>query len=247
MNRFFVSPESINGTQVDFPDEIADQIRLVLRLKEEDQVCVLDNSGKAYRVSLRYASGKNPFGEIIGEMPVEAEPLIPVISFIPLTKREKFEWMLQKCTEVGASCIVPTISERCLIREVKDLDSKMERWQKIVREAAEQSGRGILPSVEMPLDFSQAVKAPAPNTLKLLFWEEEKDLPIYRVYRSLGEKPNSITIMTGPEGGFSSEEAALAKQNGWHIVTLGKRILRAETAALAALLLTIYESERDEI
>ena len=247
MNRFFVPPESINGTRVVFPDEIADQIRLVLRLKEEDQICVLDNSGKAYRVSLRYANEKNPFGEIIGEMPVEAEPLIPIISFIPLTKREKFEWMLQKCTEVGASCIVPTISERCLIREVRDLDSKMERWQKIVREAAEQSGRGILPSLKIPLNFSSAVQTPDSNTLKLFFWEEEKDLPIYRVYRSMGEKPNSITIMTGPEGGFSSEEAALAKQNGWHIVTLGKRILRAETAALAALLLTIYESERDEI
>ena len=246
MNRFFIPGDCFHDLQVQFPQDVSDQIRRVLRLKNGDQVVVLDNSGKAFLTTLFYPSPNTLLGEIQQEIAVESEPVLPFTCFLPLTRREKFEWMLQKCTEAGAAKLIPFISERCLVQDRSDALQKMPRWQKIVCEAAEQSGRGILPSLQEPLDFQHAISHSFPQAQKLFFWEEEQTHQIAETVRHSKGKPNQIVLITGPEGGFSTAEAEAAAANDWQVTTLGKRILRAETAALAALLLTIYEIERTE-
>ena len=142
MNRFFVSPEAIDGTSVHIPEEISAQIRKVLRLKEGTAVQFLDDQGWLYECNIHYLDPKNLTAEIIQKRIAEGEPACRISLYIGLTQREKFEWILQKCTEAGVGRIIPIITERSLIRKPSDVSGKQERWEKILKEAAEQCGRG---------------------------------------------------------------------------------------------------------
>jgi 16S rRNA (uracil1498-N3)-methyltransferase len=241
MHRFFLPPESIKDQEIRFPPETARQISQVLRLRCGDPVMVLDNSGFQYPVTLRQVNGQAVSGITNGRQPAGGEPETHLTLYIGLTRREKFEWILQKCTEIGVSAYVPLVMERSLIQDPADSASKMPRWRSILREAAEQCGRGRIPSLSEPLRFKTAVESAANiYNLCLIPWEEEKSLGIKvaSVCAALPPKPN-LAALIGPEGGIGSAEIELARRSGWLTVTLGERILRMETAALvcAALLL----------
>ena len=244
MNRFFVDPTAIRENSVEIPDETASQIRKVLRLKDGTRVQFLDNCGWLYESVIHYTDPKNVTAEIIEKRPAEGEPACTVSLYIGLTQREKFEWVLQKCTEAGVSKIIPMITERSLIRKTSDISGKTARWEKILKEASEQCGRGHIPVLSEALLFRDAVKTGSAANAALFCWEDEKQKTLREILEPLHGTVSSISIMIGPEGGFSAEEAELAREAGWSAVTLGKRIYRMETAAIASVILTLYELER---
>jgi 16S rRNA (uracil1498-N3)-methyltransferase len=239
MHHFFVSKGQINASVVNFPADIAHQIKRVLRLREGDLVNVLDNQGNIYLTSLAFGEGSEVQGQIKNTDVCDSEPRTKLSLYVGLTQRDKFEWILQKGTELGVSRFIPFISERSLVQKVSSADKKEQRWQKIIQEAAEQSKRGIIPVLEPAVDFKQALTgAVEKNDVCLIPWEETKSGSISTV---LGErKPERVAVLIGPEGGFSAEEIRLAEEKKVTPVTLGKRILRMETAALAAAAMVMF-------
>ena len=156
MNRFFIPPEAISGNTVNIPEEVSSQIRKVLRLKEGTVVHFLDNGGFLYESEIHYLDEKHLTAEVLEKRPAEGEPDCRISLYIGLTQREKFEWILQKSTEAGVSRIVPMITERSLIRKSADIAGKQERWEKILKEAAEQCGRARIPELAPAMDLSAA-------------------------------------------------------------------------------------------
>jgi 16S rRNA (uracil1498-N3)-methyltransferase len=152
-------------------------------------------------------------------------------------KSDKFEHVLQKATELGAAAIVGFPSARCVSRPDERIAKKLERWQKITRSAAEQSGRGCIPEVRVLPSYAEAVRAAAEAELGLFFYENERTVSIRD---AISAQPRSISLMTGPEGGFEAGEVALAEQAGLTVCSLGPRILRCETAPLCALSAVLY-------
>lgn len=244
MNRFFISPDAVSGVSVNIPGDISAQIRKVLRLKDGTVVHFLDNNGYLYESVIHYLDEKHLTAEVIEKRPAENEPEVRISLYIGLTQREKFEWILQKCTEAGVSRIIPMVTERSLIRKPGDIAGKTERWEKILKEAAEQCGRGRIPELSPALSFETASAEGGKADLALFCWEEEKQKTLRELLEPARGKVKNIALMVGPEGGFSQEEADCAEGCGWAPVSLGKRIYRMETAALAAVVLTLYECER---
>jgi 16S rRNA (uracil1498-N3)-methyltransferase len=246
MHRFFVPFESISETKVVFPAEISFQIRKVLRLNDGEKVAVLDNSGLTRLVTLELTGNGSVEGVVQETIRENRELPIHLDLYVSLTSREKFEWVLQKTTEAGVSRIIPFISERSLIHgNEKDPDmKKQQRRVAIMREAAEQCERSLLPTLEPAVSFQDAIRSVSVTGTNLLFWEEEKKRTIWQALDAADRNPSRISLMTGPEGGFTEMEAQFAQSHGWQLVTLGSRILRMETAAIAAILQTAYEIDR---
>ncbi|MBQ6518963.1 MAG: 16S rRNA (uracil(1498)-N(3))-methyltransferase [Anaerolineaceae bacterium] len=244
MNRFFVEPERITESSVMIPDEVSAQIRKVLRLKEGTHVQFLDNTGWIYESAIHYLDEKNLTAEIIEKKLAAGEPHSNISLYIGLTQREKFEWILQKCTEAGVGKIVPMITERSLIRKASDISGKRDRWEKILKEAAEQCGRGLIPVLGEPMTYREAVQKGASADAALFCWEGEKQTTLREILEPFNGQARNISILIGPEGGFSEEEAEYASNYGWRSVSLGKRIYRMETAAIASVILSLYELER---
>ena len=230
MHRFFVDPQQIHGNRVEFTPEIAHQIRRVLRLQNGDNIRVLDNCGAIYEVRLILSTDAAVSGEIQHKAAATGEPRHALTLLIGLTQREKFEWILQKGTEIGVSRFVPFISERSLIQKSEKAEKKSQRWQTILREAAEQSHRGRIPVLEEVCSFSGAIeKAAKVHPVCLIPWEEEQGTSLRAALAGVTEG-QSLALMIGPEGGFSAAEVQFAASNTFLPVTLGKRILRMETA-----------------
>ncbi|MCX8023634.1 MAG: 16S rRNA (uracil(1498)-N(3))-methyltransferase [Thermanaerothrix sp.] len=242
MHRFFLLPEHISKSQVRFPAQTAHQIHTVLRLRPGQEVIVLNNSGQAFRVRLEEIWPTGATGTILDEIPLTGEPQTHLMLFISLTQREKFEWVLQKGTEVGVSAFIPLITRRTLVREIETAHNKQTRWQRIVQEAAEQCGRGRIPEVRPPLELPQALDYPiSGSTLRLLAWEHETQVTLRDVIHCLPAPPQQVALMIGPEGGLSPEEVSQAQEAGWVTCSLGTRILRMETAAIVGAALTLHE------
>ncbi len=163
----------------------------------------------------------------------QTEPSVSLTLFISLTQREKFEWVLQKCTEIGVGSFVPFISNRSLVQDTRLSTEKIGRWKRIIQEAAEQSGRGILPQLAPVTRFEPAVDSGANFSVCLTAWEFERNFRLQDGLRGLA-RGSRVALMIGPEGGFSEEEISLATDRGWQPITLGPRVLRMETAALVA-------------
>ena len=243
MHRFFVPAELLQSDPVVFPAETSHQISAVLHLKVGQRVTLLDNRGMEFEVELAAVGNKVVLGKIVDRRPADSEADLRVSLYLSLTQREKFEWALQKCTEVGAAGFVPVITSRSLVQSTTEARTKYERWQKILQEAAEQSGRGLIPSLWEPLRFGQAL-AHARQSHDLVFipWEKEETTTLRQAVARAGT-PQRIAVFIGPEGGYSSEEISLACQAGAVPVTLGKRILRMETAAVVAAAGVVGEVE----
>jgi 16S rRNA (uracil1498-N3)-methyltransferase len=189
-----------------------------------DGLILCDGNGLEARCTLtadRHAVVREIFSSR-GELPA------PIHLYPSLSKGERFEWMLQKAAELGASTITPVLSERCVVSSLSG--GKRERMLKILRSAAEQSGRGRIPELLEVLPFPQAVKD-APG-LRIFCYEEERTVSLRK---ALSGELTKISALTGPEGGYTAEEAHLAAGNGWQPVSLGKTILRCETAPLMVL------------
>lgn len=214
----------------------------VLRMEPGQRVIALDNAGWEYEVELVTVGRKRATAVIHHKRPSANEPATHLTLYQSLMKRDKFEWVLQKGTEIGVSHFVPLVTQRSLIQKVDIKDSKFARWQKIITEAAEQSRRGRIPTLQTPITLAQAL-AEHPPQPGLIAWEEAKDVTL-RQALAVEKRPSALSLFTGPEGGFAVEEINAAQTAGLTPITLGKRILRAETAALVAAALILHELER---
>jgi 16S rRNA (uracil1498-N3)-methyltransferase len=240
MHRFFLPKESITNNEVIFPEDISRQISRVLRLKSGSGVIVLDGLGMEYEVNLTIVDPINTRGSIVKHTTETNEPNVEINLVIALTQREKFEWILQKSTEIGVTSFTPFISSRSLVQKPHDFVEKYARWNKIIQEAAEQSHRGIIPILNPVLSLTEYLNQSIAVDLKrLLFWEDEKQLGLKDILREQVYK--KLDLVIGPEGGFSTLEAETAMRRGCVCVSLGARILRMETAAIIASGLVLYE------
>lgn len=249
MHRFFVSPASIDfpNRLVHFSAEQAHQFLHVLRLQPGDAVIVLDNTGKEYLTRLQTITIHNTTATILNTMDCPGEPRARLLLYTALTRREKFEWILQKGTEVGVSEFIPVITARTLARDKTTEPNRTERWQRILQEAAEQSHRGRIPVLHSTLSLTEALTHAARQTSSLLIpWEGEAQTTLHTYFEQQAEQPTQksppcIALFIGPEGGYAEEEICIARQAGAHPITLGKRILRMETAAIVAAALVLYK------
>lgn len=227
-NRFFVDSE-ISGGQVILNDSAQiHQILHVLRLKEGSDIVLLDNTGFEHLAVIESSAKNEIVLKILEKRESEAEPGVKLSLFQSLLKKDKMEWIFEKGTELGVSRFVPVFATHCV-----KTDLNFERARKIIREAAEQSGRAKLPELSEIKNFQTAVESRGKeNTLNLILDAAGKiTLKSFICRNKLSEK---ISVFIGPEGGFSAEELAAAEKFGFKIVSLGKRILRSETAAITA-------------
>ena len=235
MTRLFVSPEELGNDTIQLVGENASHAK-VLRLKVGEQVLVCDGEGKECRCAV-VDSGWNL--EVLERRESDSEPAVQVSVYMAFPKSDKLEHVIQKATELGVYEIVAFPSARCVSKpDEKSLKKKLERWQKIAASAAEQSGRGRIPRVVVLPSFAEALKRGAQADLPMLFYENERATTLHMALNSGAWK--SAALLTGPEGGLEEKEVNQAMDAGWRVCTLGRRILRCETAPLCALSAVMY-------
>ncbi len=238
MHRFFISNDSFAGDNISITGQPVYQITRVLRLKPGDHIIVLDDTGWECETVIESITRDIVQGRVIKKEPGIGEPKINLTLYQALLKTDKFEFVLQKGAELGVTNFVPFVSERCVVR--KPSESRIERWNAIIREAAEQSRRTRLPVLHQVISFREACEQM--NKPALILWEGEQSQSLAITMRSPQfSKTRTISIFVGPEGGFTQAETELARQHGIVPVGLGNRIFRAETAGLAAVSAIMYE------
>lgn len=240
MTYFFVSPEQIKGRKVTLTGPDVVHITRVLRFQAGDALTVLDGQGRGYRVRLSKMDPRQVEGVIEEEFFVAAEAPVHITLVQGMPKGEKMELIIQKCTELGVQEIIPLKAERSLVKlSGEKLQQRLLRWQRIAMEAAKQCRRGKVPRVGRPMSLEEVVSVIPPGASGLMTWEEEREASFKSILKELkGEK---VFLFIGPEGGFTPKEVTLAKKHNVATVSLGKRILRTETAALAAVTMILYE------
>jgi len=244
LQRFFVPPTAIAAGTVTFPAETAKQITSVLRMRRGHKLVVLNNAGVEYMCELDLVSKAVVTAVVLEEKPAPA-PLTPRLHMaLALTQREKFEWMLQKCTELGAAAFYPLVTRRSLVQSPADVMKHVPRWERIIQEAAEQCERGDLPVLHPPAAFEAGLRAAGEGCdLRLIAWEEEArgqargENSVRTVLNK--RNPGRVCMGIGPEGGFETREVEAARGLGFAPVSLGRNILRMETAAVAAAALVM--------
>ncbi len=240
MPKFFVPTGAVQGGFLTLDGENAAHAR-VLRLKCGDHVTVCDGRGMDHECTVSDMSPGCVSLVVNASAPAQAEPHVACTVFMAFAKSDKLEHVIQKATELGAVRIVAFPSARCVARpDERSLAKKLERWQKIAAAAAGQCGRGRIPQVEAAASFAQALTWAAKSELALLPYENEHACSLRA---ALGAATYaSVSIMTGPEGGFAPEEVQQAQDAGLVTCTLGPRILRCETAPLCALTAVLFAS-----
>lgn len=227
-HRYFTT--DIAGDTARLTGADAHHLAVVLRAKAGDEVTVCDGAGFDYACRVARADKDEVELEVLSRAPSASEPTVAVTLYVGYPKQEKLELIVQKATELGAARIVPFFSRYC-VAAPKNEEKKNVRYQRVALEAAKQCGRGRVPEVAMPLSFDEMLRDAASCGV-VLFCDEAGGAPLHS---RLGDAAESVAIITGSEGGFSREEAQKAAAAGFAPVGLGPRILRCETAPIAAL------------
>ena len=238
MTRFFVEAQDLSGDVLHLTGENFQHAR-VLRLKPGEKLLVCDGQGREALCQVRQVGASDMELEILERRDSETEAAVRVSVYMAFPKADKLEHVIQKATELGAYEIVAFPSARCVSRpDEKSLKKKLERWQKIAASAAEQSGRGRIPQVITLGSFQEALERAAQADKALLFYENEHAVTL-RMALEEGSW-STASLLTGPEGGLEEAEVEQARKAGFQVCTLGKRILRCETAPLCALSAVMY-------
>lgn len=252
MRRFFVTTDAVQDGIVQFDTELAHHMGKVLRLSAGEQVTVSTGDGTAYLVELEQFSKDAVTGRILEQMDHLQETNIEVVLYQGMPKGDKLEWIIQKCTEIGVSRIIPVEMSRSVVHfDSNKAAKKLERWQKIAQEASQQSKRIQVPTVGPYYTWKQFLQQLEQETeqelgLTIVFWEDEQTQSLKALLRNQQEKPQRINLVVGPEGGLSEEEVAALRALGAVSASLGKRILRTETAGMAGLSMILYEFDELE-
>lgn len=240
MARFFVSPEAMWGDFIVLDGENAAHAK-VLRLRQGEQVTVCDGQGSECLCTISDVSPGLVSLVVCNRQSSETEAAVRASVYMAFSKGDKFEHVIQKATELGAYEIVCFPSARCVSKpDEKSLKKKLERWQKIAFSAAEQSGRGLVPQVIVMESYKQALTRASSADIGILFYENEQARTLKMALQE--RMYATVSLLTGPEGGLEPTEVEQAIDAGLQVCTLGKRILRCETAPLCALSAVMYDS-----
>ena len=238
MVRFFVTPEELDRETLVLTGENAQHAK-VLRLKANEEVLVCDGQGREALCRIREAGNWELSVEDIRGSTSEASVQVSV--YLAFPKADKLEHVIQKATELGAYEIIAFPSARCVSKpDEKSLKKKLERWQKIAASAAEQSGRGRIPAVRVLGSYKTALEEAARCDKALLFYENEHAVTLKMALTESAY--HTVSLLTGPEGGLEEREVEQARSAGLQVCTLGRRILRCETAPLCALSAVMYDA-----
>ena len=243
--RFHAPPSAFNlhrGSVTLATDE-ARYLREVLRLKVGDEVFVFNGEGKEFRSQIEESRRDTATLKVVEEVaPARPESPLALTLAVALLKGEKFDLVVQKATELGASRIVPVVTKLADIRlrDTSDASKRVSRWQRIALEASKQSGRAVVPDVGNPVAFDSLVGET--DSGSAIMFSVRDGQPLAEVLRDSSSNLSSLTALVGSEGGWTDQEITLARESGWRVVTLGGRTLRAETAAItvAALLQHLF-------
>lgn len=241
MPKFFVRKESINDHTITLEGENAKHIGSVLRAKTGDIITVGDGDGRDYECEITEITKKEVIAKITDIFTNDNEPDIKLTLYQALPKADKMELVIQKCIEIGVDRIVPVKTEYAVVKLEGKEEKKLQRWNKIAEAAAKQCGRGKIPIVDRVMTFKEAINEAISLDSAIIPYEKEKENSLKTFAK--GFKGKSIGIFIGPEGGFSNDEVDFAISNGVKSVTLGKRILRTETAGLVTSVILLYELE----
>ena len=240
MVRFFAQPEELAGDSVILTGENAQHAK-VLRMKSGEEVLVCDGDGQECLCRVADFDGKELTLTVCDRRESVTEAAVRVSVYMAFPKADKLEHVIQKATELGAHEIVAFPSGRCVSRpDEKSLKKKLERWQKIAASAAEQSGRGRIPQVIALGSYAEALSRAAQADKALMFYENEQAVTLKMALSGGGYQ--TVSLLTGPEGGLEEKEVEQARAAGLQVCTLGKRILRCETAPLCALSAVMYDA-----
>ena len=238
MARFFVTAEELNAEQIILTGENAQHAK-VLRLKAGEEVLVCDGEGVECLCNVVSVASSEVELEVTERRVSRTEASVKVSVYMAFPKADKLEHVIQKATELGAYEIVAFPSGRCISKpDDKSLKKKLERWQKIAASAAEQSGRGIIPEVIALPSYAAALERAAKADKALMFYENEHATTLRMALESGSFQ--TVSLLTGPEGGLEEREVEQARNAGLQVCTLGSRILRCETAPLCALSAVMY-------
>lgn len=256
MSRFFVEPENIGTNLIimNNPDDLHHMMK-VLRLKEGDEVDISDGVRWEYRACIESLNREEAELKILDKQAFASEPSVEVTLFQGIPKQGKMETIIQKCVELGVYEIVPVFMDRTVVVDRGNFGKKIQRWNRVSAEAVKQCRRGIVPQVAEPVKTEELLRDRTGSGTPDLFedfdlvlfpYENEKGTTIKEVLRAAtaaDSRPKRIAVMIGPEGGFSDEEANAIVAAGGKSVSLGKTILRTETAGMTALAMIMYELE----
>ena len=238
MTRFFVEAQDLSGDTLRLTGENFQHAK-VLRLKPGERMLVCDGQGEEALCVVRQVGGAELELEVLERRNSETEAAVRVSVYMAFPKADKLEHVIQKATELGAYEILAFPSARCVSRpDEKSLRKKLERWQKIAASAAEQSGRGRIPEVIILGSFKEALERAKQTDKALLFYENEHAVTLRMALESGAFQ--TVSLLTGPEGGLEEAEVDQARKAGFQDCTLGSRILRCETAPLCALSAVMY-------
>ncbi|MBE6598443.1 MAG: 16S rRNA (uracil(1498)-N(3))-methyltransferase [Ruminococcaceae bacterium] len=248
MPRFFVKASDVSSgdlgadcsKQITIHGNDAAHITRVLRMKPGERLVVCDSKGVEYETVI-LSVGEECVLKVESEKDSLNEPPYKAVIYQALVKGDKFETVIQKGTEMGAAEFVPVVTKRCVVKlDAKDSGKKVERWQRIAEEAAKQCGRGVIPTVRMPVTLKEALSQSEGQVL--FCYEGEGTVPLSKVLHS-SDVPKVLSVFIGPEGGFEEDEVAFAGEKGADLCGLGRRILRTETASLYVLSCLSYRYE----
>jgi len=242
MPRFFINSKDIFDDSIIIEGDDFNHIKKVLRLKCGEIITLSDGSGNEYAAKIEKFGDGFVHTKIIESYKNKTEPHVKVTLYQGLPKSDKMDFIIQKSVELGINRIVPVITERTVVKidSEKDALKKCERWNRISQEAAKQCNRGIIPKVEIPIRFKDAVEQAKEKSLAVIPYEKEERNSLKQIIKSAGDV-DEIAILIGPEGGFTEQEIEEAVSFGINSVTLGPRILRTETAGIVVLTIMMYE------
>lgn len=239
MPKFFFHKNDISRGQIQLFGEDEKHIKTVLRAREGEELTLCDGEGMDYQCRIASLE-RGVLLDILSKEVCETEPKTKITLYQGLPKGDKMELIIQKCVELGVDRIVAVSTERAIVKLDKKEAKKLERWQKIAEAAAKQSGRGKIPEIgQQVLKFKEAVAEAKELDGAIIPYEREQETGIRQFVENF--KGESVGVFIGPEGGFADEEIALAQENGITPITLGKRILRTETAGMTTTAILLYE------
>lgn len=248
MHRFYIDKEDLTHAEqsVQILGMDVNHIKNVLRLRSGDEIIVSDGAGKDYLCQITDIENEKVVADILDVCDNFSELETEITLFQGYPKSDKLEMIIQKTVELGVTKIVPVLTKRTIVKlDDKKAQKKTERYQLIAEAAAKQSGRGIIPTVSMPISFEKALDMAAKLDMNLIPYEEAKGIADSKSAIQSIKGKRTLGIFIGPEGGFSCEEVEQAKAIGAKVVTLGHRILRTETAGMAVMSIIMFELEED--